>query len=82
MGDPNVEYLKFIEKPLLSKATKIWGVGSINIPDDLGQVRWFGRWRKYCFFPGGGTVLDQGCLRRIAQFCEDETKKFWKAKRK
>ncbi|KKM91198.1 hypothetical protein LCGC14_1230900 [marine sediment metagenome] len=55
--------------------TSIWEV----IPKDadhtrIGEVRWFGRWRKYAFFPLSETVFEQVCLRDIADFCETKTK--------
>ena len=40
----------------------------------LGQIRWFGRWRKYCFFPSTDTVYEETCMRDISQFIEEETK--------
>jgi hypothetical protein len=42
--------------------------------EGLGEVRWFGRWSQYAFFPFGGTVFEQDCLRDIATFCEQRTK--------
>ena len=57
-----------------SGKTRIWDV----VPKDehlaIGQVRWFGRWRKYAFFPWEDTVYEQTCLRDIADFCEGQTK--------
>lgn len=47
----------------------------------IGQVRWFGSWRKYCFFPYEETVYEEVCLREIAEFCEKVTKEH-KAKKK
>lgn len=40
----------------------------------LGHVRWFGRWRKYCFFPAAETVFDHHCLRIVANVCEELTR--------
>ena len=42
----------------------------------LGQVKWFGRWRRYCFFPSliDSLVFEQDCLRDLANFLEDETR--------
>lgn len=40
----------------------------------LGQISWFGRWRKYAFDPLPETVYEETCLRDIAQFIEEETK--------
>lgn len=39
----------------------------------LGEIKWFTRWRKYCFFPVLETAYEQDCLRDIAQFCEQLT---------
>ena len=40
----------------------------------LGLVKWFGRWRKYSFFPCADTVFEQDCLRDIAEIIEFLTK--------
>lgn len=42
--------------------------------DCLGWVKWFGRWRKYSFFPAYGTAFEQTCLRDISDFMEAATK--------
>jgi len=34
----------------------------------LGQVQWFGRWRKYSFFPAPDCVFEETCLEDIADF--------------
>lgn len=55
------------------KKTSVWLVK----PKDgspIGMVRWYGPWRKYCFYPGDATVYEQDCLRDIADFCERKTK--------
>lgn len=40
----------------------------------LGDVKWFGRWRRYAFFPAPETVFERTCLRDIANFCDAQTK--------
>jgi hypothetical protein len=55
-----------------SGLTKIWDVKSGVL---LGQVKWFANWRRYCFYPAGGTLYDAVCLRQIAGFCADQTEK-------
>jgi hypothetical protein len=45
-----------------------------GLTSHLGEIRWFGRWRKYCFFPVDGTLYEERCLRDISQFIEEETK--------
>lgn len=40
----------------------------------LGQVRWFGRFRKYCYFTNGSDcVFDNNCMKEIIEFCEMKT---------
>ena len=63
--------------------TKVWNVyakGGGNVL--LGQVEWFGRWRKYAFHAALCTVFEADCLRDIAMFCEEQSKLFWSEKRK
>lgn len=39
----------------------------------LGQVKWFGQWRRYCFYPDVGSIYEQDCLRDIANFVQQQT---------
>jgi hypothetical protein len=66
----------------LKAKTDTWDVWSLDEASHLGQVRWYGPWRKYCFFPGAATtVFEQDCLRHIAEFIESETTKHRKGRR-
>jgi hypothetical protein len=58
-----------------NRKTDVWFVHPLDGGFDLGQVKWFTGWRRYCFFPHLDTVFEQDCLRDIATFCEDETRK-------
>ncbi len=64
--------------PSITGKTIIWYVYSSKDEDGtnlaIGEIRWFGRWRKYAFFPDRDTIYEQDCLRDLAQFCEDKTK--------
>ena len=81
------KWLEFSE-PVLSKSgkTQIWALYSAKDDDGtdlwIGEIKWFGRWRKYALFPDRDTVFEQDCLRDIAQFCEDKTKEHREAKKK
>lgn len=49
----------------------------------LGEIKWFGKWRCYSFFPVPERVFEKVCLREIATWCEDLTKmvrESWKLK--
>jgi hypothetical protein len=54
--------------------TKIWRVRNALTRIDLGDVRWFGRWRQYSFFPNAELVFEKTCMRTIADFCERQTR--------
>jgi hypothetical protein len=59
-----------------SGKTSIWRVVSTSaIGVLLGEVRWYGPWRKYSFFPNQhlALVFEKDCLRDIADFTEAET---------
>lgn len=69
--------LEFKESGLSkSGKTKTWLVIGNGI--ELGQISFFGRWRKYCFYPNSDTLLDHLCLTEIAWFCKLETNKVFK----
>jgi hypothetical protein len=40
---------------------------------ELGTIKWYGPWRKYCFCPVANVVFEQDCLRCIADFCAAKT---------
>jgi len=64
--------LEFKENGLSkSGKTKIWVVIGNGI--ELGNILFFGRWRKYCFYPRSNTLFDHLCLFEIADFCKKET---------
>jgi hypothetical protein len=40
----------------------------------LGEVKWFGNWRKYCFNTVHGITLDEHCLGDIANYIVEKTR--------
>jgi hypothetical protein len=65
----------------LKARTDTWEVWNAAEASHLGQVRWFSPWRKYCFFPAGGTVFEEVCLRDLAEFVESQTLQHRKGRR-
>jgi len=37
-------------------------------PIKLGEIRWFGRWRQYAFYPEPQTVFEKQCMQDITNF--------------
>ncbi len=83
-----VKYVSFSRsRPSASGKTRIWKVladAHIECPYSLGDIKWCGAWRRYAFAPLSNTIYEQDCMRKIADFCEDQTKKLrakWKKRR-
>lgn len=53
--------------------TKVWHVMTKDSWAFLGKIAWFGRWRRYSFFPAEGTVFEHQCLEEIRAFLVEET---------
>lgn len=60
------QYMQFIPAPTGMKTKRWWVYG--NRGGLLGEIRWFGRWRQYTFFPCGGTTFSVGCMEELAEF--------------
>jgi hypothetical protein len=77
-----IEFVLRVNSVLPPRKTLQWEVRPVaDAGNPLGEVRWYGRWRKYCFFAEPSTIYEQDCLRDIAQFCEEKTKEFRAEKR-
>lgn len=42
--------------------TKVIFIINIHHDEVIGEIRWFSRWRQYCFLPNSGTVWNTACL--------------------
>jgi len=61
-------YLDFIDTTAKNRKTKIIWVRSVNHGDILGEIRWYGAWRQYCFYPKADTIWNIECLQDIRVF--------------
>jgi len=57
-------YLNYIEQPQTGK-TKIFNI--ISNGQDLGVIKWFSNWRRYCLFPKSEVLFDSSCLSEIKE---------------
>lgn len=60
------KYLRFDRVGWTGK-TDVWNVLSKSEGTVLGQIKWFGAWRQYCFYPSPNTVFNPQCMRDICQ---------------
>ena len=43
---------------------------------ELGEIKWFGRWRKFCYYPYSNTVWDNKCLTNLVTFLNEYNSKW------
>jgi hypothetical protein len=69
----NSKWIDFHEVPVEARMkTKAWAVTSKSQDSILGEIRWYGPWRQYVFYPKRETLFSCGCLKDIAQFIWEE----------
>lgn len=72
------KYLAFDQIGFTGK-TFIYNVVSKAIGYKLGQIRWYPKWRQYCFYPATNCIFNNGCLsdiqRMIAQLMAERKEK-------
>lgn len=72
-------YFRIIKEELANRKTPIYHIETHEgIP--LGEIKWYGAWRKFCFFPNKDTIWDNKCLSHVINFL-DETNKDWRKKK-
>lgn len=61
-------YLTFVSQGASSSGkTQVWAVNGTR--DRLGEIRWYGGWRQYVFYPLADKLFNPDCLQAIASFC-------------
>lgn len=71
------EYIQFVRLPSPGK-TSVWSCINTRDKEDtsspdsteIGTVKWYGSWRRYCFFAAPNTIFSAGCNRDIADFID------------
>jgi hypothetical protein len=64
------QYIHFViiaNKP----RTQVYSCRNNRSMDELGQIKWYGPWRQYCYFPTVQAVYSAGCLKDIQDFMEE-----------
>lgn len=59
------DYLTFVDVTPEGRKTAIVDVRSTRSGINLGQIRWFGRWRQYAFYPDDETIWNPDCLEAV-----------------
>lgn len=59
------KYLRFEECESATGKTVIVTIWNRNSGTMLGQIRWYGPWRQYCWFPTPNTIFNVACMKDI-----------------
>ena len=78
----NGEYFSILEVPQENKKTNIYYIYPDSDTDILyGRIKWYNRWRKYCFYAEDNIIWDSKCLTELINFL-DKLNKDYKNKKK
>lgn len=59
---PTKTFIEFKDvSSLYRRKTKVIEIYSMW-GSQIGEIKWYTPWRKYCFFPGDSTIFDAGCM--------------------
>jgi len=45
--------------------TEVWNIISKSSGFNLGQIKWYGAWRAYCFYPSPHCIFNISCMDDI-----------------
>lgn len=65
------KYFSITEEKRENRKTPIYHIISKNSNSEIGIIKWYGAWRKFCFFPNGETIWDTNCLIEVTNFIDD-----------
>ena len=64
-----INFRKIEDKP----KTSVWSCRNNNSGTELGVIKWYPRWRRYCYCPIVQAVYSKGCLENISHFIQQIT---------
>jgi hypothetical protein len=64
------KWIEFIELNFPERKTKTFDVVNKDNGSYIGQIKWYGGFRQYSFFPQPDCIFEKTCLRDISEFME------------
>ena len=61
----STKYLDFIEFENTGRKTRVYGVYNKNSGNIIGCIKWYNKWRQYCFYPMNDTIFSNDCMNDI-----------------
>jgi len=75
MPKPAKQYINILLRPYKNPSSFIWVVKSISKGNELGEIKWYGAWRQYCFYPADNCIFNKTCMNHIIDHIEREMAK-------
>lgn len=69
-------YFLIIKMCIDGRKTPMYHIWSKTSLSDIGIIKWYGAWRKFCFFPIEDTIWDSKCLSNIIEFLDKINKDY------
>jgi hypothetical protein len=70
------KYLKFVlNSRIPGKKTDVVEVINVHHFFTIGYIKWYSKWRQYCFFPLGETIWNKDCLKDVNEIINTMTLK-------
>jgi hypothetical protein len=74
MNDKDIVYESkyfIVTKQVIEKRkTPIYHIISLD-GIEIGKIKWYQSWRKYCLFPDGDTIWDNKCLKDVITIMDE-----------
>lgn len=67
----NLKWITIVEQDYAGKTRKFTVVTNDANKFILGEIKWYGPFRKYSFFPNGNTVFEATCMSGIVNFMNE-----------
>jgi hypothetical protein len=64
------KYFSISQKYLANRKTPIYEIYSKLSNTLIGEIKWYGAWRQFCFFPVENTVWDTKCLTSLTNYIQ------------
>lgn len=64
------KYLLFVVGDNRGK-TKVINIINIHHHEVIGEIKWFTKWRQYCFFPYNQTIWNKTCMEDVYKVIHD-----------
>lgn len=75
----NGDYFFIVKQVVKDRKTPLYHIFEHNT-NYIGEIKWYGPWRKFCFYPDKDTIWDNKCLTEVVNFLVKLNKDYYNKK--